>query len=388
MKLRRAVLIALLLLLAVWLGSELLVNFVVTSFNPVGKGGPYVVSQAAADLHGSLFVADLHADPLLWKRDLRKRGGIGHVDLPRLVEGGVGLMVFGLVTKTPRGMNYEANAGDSDNITLLAVAQRWPFRTWRSLMERALYQAEKLDRLVAASDGVLMWVRTREDLEELVRRRERGEAVIGALLGLEGAHALEGDLSNLDRLHTAGVRMLGLAHFFDNEVAGSAHGLEKGGLTDFGRRVVHRAGELGMAIDIAHASVPAMREALARAKGPVISSHTGVQGTCGGSRNLSDDDLIALAVTGGVAGIGLFEGAVCGDDIRATADAIVYAIGVAGVDHVGLGSDFDGAVATPVDVSGMALVTEELLLRGLAVEEIRKVMGGNVVRVLRQTLPR
>ena len=101
------------------------------------------ISDRARALHEKLFVADLHADTTLWNRDLLSRGGRGHVDVPRLVEGGVALQAFTIVTKTPRRMNIESNTADTDNITLLAVAQLWPPRTWNNLTERALYQASR-----------------------------------------------------------------------------------------------------------------------------------------------------------------------------------------------------------------------------------------------------
>src|SRR5262245_49079002 len=94
--------------------------------NRVAAEPPYHASEAAQALHRTLFVADLHGDTLLWDRDLRSRHDQGHIDLPRLKEGHVGLQVFATVTKTPRGQNFEHNSGDSDNITLLAVAERWP----------------------------------------------------------------------------------------------------------------------------------------------------------------------------------------------------------------------------------------------------------------------
>ncbi len=121
--------------------------------NNVIDHAPYPVTDAAAALHETLIVGDLHADPLLWSRDLTERGTRGQVDIPRLIEGNVALQVFTAVTKSPAGQNYEANSADAfDNITLLAIGQLWPLRTWDSLMQRAVYQAEKLHQFEAASD--------------------------------------------------------------------------------------------------------------------------------------------------------------------------------------------------------------------------------------------
>ena len=351
------------------------------------RAGP--VSDAARRLHAALpFVADLHGDMLLWGRDPLARGGRGHVDLPRLAEGNVALQVFATVTKTPRGLNYVRNTDETDQVTLLAVLGRWPPRTWRSLRGRALYQAARLHDAAARSDGRLTVIRTAGDLAAFVRRRREDRSRVAALLATEGLQVLEGELRNVDTLHAAGFRLLGLTHFFDNAVAGSAHGVSRGGLTPLGREVVRRAEALGMLIDVAHASPRAVDDVLAMATRPVIVSHTGVQATCPGPRNLTDDQLRRVAATGGLVGIGYWDGAVCEIGPASTARAVAHAVRVAGADHVALGSDFDGATTTPFDAAGLAQVTQALLDAGLSVDDVGKVMGGNVLRVLMATLPR
>lgn len=351
-------------------------------------GGPRTVTAAAAALHRRLLVADMHADALLWGRDLLKRGARGHVDLPRLRDGNVALQAFTVVTRTPHGLNVTRNAADAfDDVTALALLQRWPPATWTSLTARALYQAGRLRAMAERSGGGLVLLRTRADVRALLERRRREPQVVGAWLGLEGAHALEGDLSRLDALDAAGYRMIGLAHFFDNEWSGSAHGVRKGGLTALGRKLVPALEERHILLDLAHAAPAAVDEALALARRPVVVSHTGVKGTCDNVRNLSDDQLRRVAATGGVIGIGYWETAVCGRDERAIAAAIAYAVRVAGADHVGLGSDFDGAVATPFDAAGLPRVTQALMDAGLPEETIAKVMGGNVARLLTEGLP-
>ena len=345
------------------------------------------VGDEARRLQATLAVADLHADALLWQRDLLGRGGWGHVDVPRLLEGRVALQAFTVVTKTPRAMNIEANTGDTDNITLLAVLHRWPPRTWNSLTERALHQADKLRAMAARSEGRLTLVRTRGDLRRFLDGEDPGGLSTAAFLGLEGTHALEGDLDNVARLHEAGFRMFGLTHFFDNEVGASAHGVSGAGLTDFGRQVLERMERTGIAVDLAHASPALIDDVLARATRPLIVSHTGVKGTCDNQRNLDDTRLRAIAATGGVIGIGLWETALCGTGVADWGRAVAHAVGVAGVDHVGLGSDWDGAVATVIDASRTVYLTQALLDQGFTETEIRKIMGGNVVRVLLETLP-
>lgn len=355
--------------------------------NRVHASRALVVSPRAEELHRALLVADLHADSLLFGRDLLSRSSRGHVDVPRLLAGNVALQSFTVVTKTPRKMNIAQNDGSTDDITRLAVASGWPPATWNSLTARALYQAERLREMAGSSGGRLTLIRTQADLESFLARRAKDPHLVGSFLGIEGAHALDGKLENLDRLHDAGFRMMSPSHFFDTEIGGSAHGVRKGGLTALGRDWVRQMEEKHMLIDLAHASARTMDDVLAMAQRPLVVSHTGVRGTCDNQRNLSDAQLRAIAKNGGVVGIGFWETAVCGEDAHAIARAIRYAVNLTGVDHVALGSDFDGAVTTPFDASGLAQITEALLAKGFSESDIRKIMGENVVLLLRRTLP-
>ena len=343
-------------------------------------GGPWPVSERAKMLHATLFVADLHGDTLLWSRDFDAPSTRGQVDLPRLRAGNVGLQILSSVTKTPKDQNYEANSGDTDNITLLSVVQLQPVRTWGSLIERSLWHAEKLRRAAERAPEIRI-VRTRRDLAAL------RPGLVGTLLSVEGAHNLEGQLANLDRLYDAGYRMIGLAHFFDNELAGSMHGVVKGGLTPFGLQALRAMEAKGIIVDVAHASHAAFADVMRVATRPVVVSHGGVKGTCDTNRNLTDDELRALAKNGGVIGIGYWDAAVCAPTPAATAKAIVHAARVAGIDHVGLGSDFDGAVTTGFDTAQLSAVTQALIDAGLSDRDIAKVMGGNVRRLLMAGLP-
>ncbi|AYC31908.1 peptidase M19 [Pseudomonas cavernae] len=355
--------------------------------NSVESPPPYPASPAAEQLHKRLFIADLHDDALLWERDLLKRVDYGHSDLPRMLEGRVGLQVFSTVTKTPRGLNYDRNASDSDNITLLIMAQRWPRATWTSLLERALYQSEKLHQAAAASDGRLVLVTNRRELADFISAWQRDPRRLAGVLATEGLHPLEGHLHNVDRLYGAGFRITGLTHFFDNEVGGSAHGLDKGGLTPFGRRVVARLEQKRMLIDLAHASRALIDDVLAIASRPVLVSHTGVEGTCPGPRNLSDQHLQRIAATGGVIGIGYWDTAVCATSVAAIVKAIRYTADKVGVEHVALGSDFNGTIHAPFDATGLAQLTEGLQQAGFSAEQIAAIMGGNVQRLLLANLP-
>ncbi len=210
---------------------------------------------------------------------------------------------------------------------------------------------------------------------------------MGAVLGLEGAHALEGKAKNLERLFAAGYRMLGLAHYVDNQVAGSAHGEHKGGLTPLGRRIVRRAQELGMLIDLAHTSPQSIEEVAALTTAPLVVSHTGFRATCDTPRNLSDTHLRAGANSGDLVGISLLPAATCGQNLDHAVAAILHAVRTVGADHVALDCDFDGAVTTPIDAAGLPKLTEKLLDAGLSPEEVESIMGANVLRLLNSTLP-
>jgi membrane dipeptidase len=355
--------------------------------NVIGEAPPYRVSDAARALHEGLLVADLHADSLLWSRDLLVRGDRGAVDVPRLIEGGVALQAFAACVKVPRRIDLDQNADTSDEVTLVAIAGGWPVRTWRSPRARALHLADRARRMAAASGGKLTLIRSRSDLDAFLERRRANRGITAGLLTIEGAAPLEGDSATLDQLADAGFRMLGLAHFVDNVFAGSAHGLAKGGLTDLGRDLVRRAEARRVLVDVAHASSATVDDVLAMATRPVVVSHGGLRSAFESVRNLPDDQVRGVAAKGGVIGVGFWPSVTGGDDVGSIARSIVRAIEVAGVDHVALGSDFDGAVPLPFEASGMPLLTESLLAHGLDAAAIGAVMGGNVFRLLSEALP-
>jgi microsomal dipeptidase-like Zn-dependent dipeptidase len=358
--------------------------------NPVTKHDPWPVTQAAQEMHERLIIGDMHADTLLWDRDLTKRQTRGHVDLPRLAEGNVALQVFTTVTKSPSGLNYENNAAEArDDITLLYIGQLRPFRAWLDLTERALEQARQLAIAEENAPEALKIIRTGADLAEVLRRRAAGEQVVGGILGAEGGHALGDEQANLGKLYDAGFRLIGLTHFFDNEIGGSLHG-EAGaaaGLTRFGRSVVEEMIGRHMIIDLAHASPQTARDVLDMTDMPVVVSHTGIRSHCDTVRNFPDDLMRAIAAEGGLIGIGFWADVTCDDTPAGIAGAIIAAIGVVGEDHVALGSDFDGAVRTTFDASELSALTQALIDRGLPEEVIAKVMGGNMVRFLQAALP-
>ncbi len=361
--------------------SDFLANGVYSSKTPA-------VSAQARELYATLLVADLHCDALMWDRDLLIRNGRGHVDIPRLIEGSVALQTFSIVSKTPAGIFSWDNVRDeNDLMTPLVIAQLWPPRTWTSPLERALYQAEKMRGFAARSNGSCALITSRDSLAQYLARRKADPRVTAALLSIEGAQVLEGDPGRVETLFRAGFRMMSPTHFFDNEMGGSAHGVEKGGLTEKGKRMIALMQQTGMIVDLTHASPKTIDDVLAVSKRPVIVSHTGVRGACDTVRNLSDRHIGAIARAGGVIGITYFGYAVCGESVGNIARSFRYARDRAGAAHLALGSDFDGAVSQPFDTTGLALLVDALLKEGFTPEEIRLVMGGNVFRLLGELLP-
>lgn len=354
----------------------------VTSVTP-----PYRASPRARELHLTLEVVDLHADSLLWGRDLLVRGSQGQVDVPRLLEGNVAIQVLAAAVKSPRHLNIERNDDRTDDITLVALAGGWPRSTYRSLLARALHLAERAARLEAASDGAFRLIRSGADLAAHLAARGADRARTAGILAIEGAHALDDDPANVDVVFEAGFRMMSPSHFFDNAFGGSAHGVEKGGLTAAGRQMVERMEALGMIVDVAHASERTIDDVLTMATRPVVASHTGVRGTADNARNLSDAHLRGIAATGGLIGIGFWDTATGGTDVASIARAIAYAVDVAGIEHVALGSDFDGGVTVPIDATGLVQITDALLDLGWDEDAIGKVLGRNALHVLTEALP-
>ena len=354
---------------------------------PLLPGPATPVSDRARALHATLRVADLHADSLLFGRDLLRRGDRGHVDVPRLIEGRVALQVLSMAVKTPRGLNIDRNDDSSDEILTLALAKRWPPSTWRRLMPRVLYLAGRAHGFAAASGGTFRVIETRAGLLAYLADHEANPRITAGLLSIEGAHALDGDPANVDVVADAGVRMISPAHFFDTAFGGSAHGLEQHGLTPRGRDMIRRMEARGVLLDVAHSSARTIDDALAVSTRPVVASHTGVRGVLDNSRNLSDTHLDGIAATGGLVGIGFWPTASGGEDAAAIARSIAYAVERVGPEHVALGSDWDGAVPVPFDAANTVQLTDALLDVGLDEAAIRAVMGENVLRVLAAALP-
>ena len=354
--------------------------------NPVQRKAPYVVSAEAADLHASLTIADLHSDALFWGLDLTRENKIGHVDIPRLIKGNVALQVFSVVTKVPKVTLRRFNR-NTDQISTLAKVDLWPIRTWSSLKERALYQAQLLREFERRSKGKLVIVTSRFQLERFLAQRKTNPYMVAGLLSLEGAFALNGKLENIDALYEAGFRIVGLNHFLNNELGGSSVDKGNKGLTKFGCEVVNRLDQKGIIIDLAHSSPHSLDETLELTTGPVMVTHTGVEGVCPSPRNIADRHIQRVVERGGLIGIGYDPLFNCDIGVKVIVKSIRYVADHFGVEYVALGSDFDGTIYAPFDTSGIALLTEQLIKDGFTSDEIQLVMGGNVINFLLHNLP-
>lgn len=371
----------LLLLFVIYLiGINTVPQYIESQRNPVKMAAPYQVSKEAQALYDRLdFISDLHCDALLWGRNLNERGDRGHVDFPRMREANVALEMFTIVSKSPAGQNMQSNSEDAfDNITPLTIAKGESPWNWFSLINRTLGQSEALAQFVEKEEGKAIFIRSKADLERLLESRKSEKSVIGAMLGIEGGHALEGSLENLDKVYQAGVRMIGPTHFFDNEFGGSAHGENGAGLSDFGKEAVKKMNELGIFIDLAHASPAIVEDVLNLTTKPVMVSHTGVRAILDSQRNLSDAQIQKIAANGGIIGIAFFDMAVGEPELPNIIASIKHVRDLVGIQYVALGSDYDGSVAVPFDITGLPLIVEGLMKAGFSEAEIRAVMGENV----------
>lgn len=363
-------------------------SLVEKQINRISEHNPFIVSEEAKKLHRNLFIGDLHADSTLWDRNLSNQHNYGHVDIPRLQKGNVAVQMFTAVSKAPQGQNYDKNeASANDSITALAVIQGWPIRTWNNLTERVIFQAKKIQRIAKNDSDNFMLILSQADLEKFINKRRSNPNLVGGLIGTEGSHALEGNLDNIQRLYNEGFRMMSLQHFFDNKLGGSLHGTTGQGLTKFGQQAIKEMLRLKIMIDVSHSSENVVKDVLKLTTQPLLISHTGFNGHCPSPRNINDSLMKEIAAGGGLIGIGYWDAAVCGNTPREVASAIQFGIKLVGVEHVALGSDFDGAVLPGFDTSELMAITHELLEAGIEESEIRLVMGENLLHFFERNLP-
>ena len=372
----------------VTLALIILPSMIDRKMNPVTEHLPFRIPNDVKEFHKTLIIGDWHADSTLWNRNLINEYDYGHVDIPRLQKGNVAIQMFTTVTKSPAGQNYKRNKTDArDNITALAIVQGWPIKTWNSLFARAVYQSNKIHDLALRDPTNFMLITSQQDIKTLLSRRKNNPKIIGGLIGTEGSHALDGELSNIEKLYDKGFRMMSLQHFFDNKLGGSLHGTSNMGLTEFGSEAIAEMLRLKIIIDVSHSSENVVNDVLKITNQPIVISHTGFDGYCKSPRNISDSLMIEIANKGGLIGVGFWDAAVCDNTPKAVAEAIFYGVNLIGPEHVSLGSDFDGTITPGFDTSELQAITYELLELGLSKSSIRKVMGGNMLKFLQQNLP-
>ena len=355
--------------------------------NRVVKGSERKPREETSDFHNELFVADLHADICLWRRDHMKKNKRGHVDLPRLIEGNVSLQFVTVPTKlvlTRRLPRFFL----TDLFFWSAMMSLQRVRTWFFVSARAELQLERVSSWIEKSRGSLKLIRNSNDIQSLSEEQSSSGQGIGIMLGLEGAHVLQGRF-NVNWLVEQGFRVVGITHFNDTRFGDSAHGWRRAGLTSAGQDLVKDLDKNGIIIDLAHCSEQLISDVIdmyneGDLTRPPIVSHTGIKGVHNHRRNISDEQAIAVAKAGGLIGITFFRPALPQNSVEAVGKVVLYLInilneaGLEGVRHVAFGSDFDGAVRTVIDSSGWPQITEMLIELGISEEDIQLLMGENV----------
>ncbi|WP_010586695.1 dipeptidase [Schlesneria paludicola] len=370
---------------------------------------PVVVTDEAKKVHAAGFIFDGHNDlPWALRSDFSSSFDqadlVNHVaklqtDIPRLRQGNVGAQFWSVYVPAETGKDGTAFAKTIEQIELV-----------RSMIKRYPETFEQ--------------ARTVSDIERI-----RAAGKIASLIGVEGGHCIEDSIANLHRLHAMGAGYMTLTHsdtlsWVDAATDEAVHG----GLTPFGEEIVREMNNLGMLVDLSHVSAETMRDAMRVSKAPVIFSHSSARAIADHPRNVPDDILRLVKENGGVVMINFYSGFVHPEsarrragmfrvsrelharfpkesdyklarkkweaenpiergDVHDVVDHIDHVVKIAGIDHVGIGSDFDGIDLLPRqldDVSTYPVITQELLNRGYTAAQIHQVMSGNILRVMRQ----
>lgn len=344
------------------------VLIVAASWTAEAAAGTITLTDEARRLTAESLLVDGHND-LPWalrqngdrdqtRYDLRQRQGAFHTDIPRLREGGMGAQFWSVYVPVST-----QNSGTA--------------------LRTTLEQIDVVYRIVARYPDVFEMALTSADV-----RRIRQEGKIASLIGMEGGHSMGDSLDNLKRLYDLGARYMTLTHSRNTPWADSAtDDSEHGGLTDRGREIVREMNRLGMFVDISHVSPATMRDALEVSAAPVIFSHSSAYAVTRHVRNVPDDVLMSLKTNGGVAMVNFYTDYVRHGsgttDVDSVLDHIDHIVQVAGIDHVGLGSDFDGVPSLPrqlTDVSKFPYVVQGLINRGYSAPDIKKILGENLMR--------
>ncbi|TMA21112.1 MAG: hypothetical protein E6J88_16225 [Deltaproteobacteria bacterium] len=338
----------------------------------VFRSDPGSVDPAA--VHASAPVADLHAHPSLNAYYLRRDLGREHrgpvrwnplrqqIDLPRARAGGLRVL--------------------TNCVYAPAVLPVRPFRA-------ALGAFQALEDLCARNPALAQVARRRGDVAAVL-----ASGKLAVIHAAEGGHHLEGSLEKLGELAARGLRYLTLTHFIHNGIAQPARlpgrfyfSVLRGapGLTSFGRSVVKRCEELGVLVDVTHCSDRSLADVLSIATKPLVATHTGFRRFLQTERNLSDEQVRLIARTGGMVGVITWNDLLGGDSIENMADSIVHGALIAGPDHIGIGTDFDGWVPSAAGIRNALhypALTETLSRRGFTSTELTSILGRNYLRVL------
>lgn len=340
-------------------------------------------------IHQEAFVLDTHCDTpmaLLEGADISKRLRKGHVDIPRLIEGGVDALFFAIYTSN----NLEPDAATREALQMIA---------------------KTYDAIEANSSKIALAV----SADEALLNREKG--VISIFLGMENGAPIQKDLSLLRLFWDMGIRYLTLTHSGNNEICDSSGTTEKrwGGVSKFGIKVIKEMERLGILVDVSHISDLAFWDVIKHSTQPIVASHSNCRALANHPRNLTDDMIKAVAKTGGVVQVNFYplflsdsyakeyyqiqteyEGdsqkvakalaELTPPSYKVVVDHIDHIVELVGVNHVGIGSDFDGIDVTPKELNGihkLPLITKELKERGYSTAEIEKILGGNFLKLLR-----
>tara|TARA_B100000214_G_scaffold373856_1_gene355129 strand:+ start:691 stop:1872 length:1182 start_codon:yes stop_codon:yes gene_type:complete len=364
-------------------------------------------------IHDKAFVVDTHNDVLLRSltgRDILKNLPESHSDLPKFREGGIDLQVFSIwVSPTEFKDAYYA---------------------------RANYIISQLEFLCSRVPD--KWS-IPHNYQDIIYNEQRG--VLSCMIGVEGGHVIENDLNKIDELHKRGMRYLGVTWNNSNEWATSAkdetqakQSLDFIGLTEFGEKVIQRCNKLGVIVDISHAGEQTVSDILRVTEKPIIASHSSVYDLCPHYRNLKDDQLLAIRENGGVVFVNFYPGYIdstfenkarnirqlnsssldsisklykqdsdshwyktneilaphlqkVAPGIDVVVKHIDYIVDLIGIDHVGIGGDWDGVEILPSGIEHigkMPLLTKKLLNRGYSISDLKKILGGNFKRVFKE----
>ena len=329
------------------------------------------------ELHSKATVVDTHCDTLkcllpeftkprdsMWdnRNDIGMgvRSNLGHIDIPRVIEGGVDCQIFAISSERSRTPNY-------------------PLRTALEMISRYNHECSKIPDITPVTS-----------YQEIIDANRTGQ--VAAMLSIEGADVLEGKIEMLGIFHQLGIRMVGLVHSLRNLLAdGVSDRRTGGGLSEFGKQAVEELNRLGMIVDVSHINDEGFWDVIEYTDSPIIASHSNSRKMCNHPRNMTDDMIRALVDNGGVMGMNFAPMFVHPSQatVPRVVDHIDHIVGLVGPDHVGLGSDFDGIPYTPIgleDVTKMPNITKELMKREYSEDDIVKILGGNHLRLFREVI--